>query len=232
MNETKKLLLANRIWAEEVKQRDPDFFGRLAQEQKPRFLWIGCSDSRVQVADITDTEPGEIFVHRNIANLVVHSDLNLLSVLSYAVNYLQIEHIIVCGHYGCGGVKAAMSRKCYGLLDQWLRPIKDVYRQHEAEVHAAGDPDAAFDRLVELNVREQVQNVVRTSVLQQAWRQRRRPYVHGWVYGLRSGLLEELMSVTPEAALDPIYCFDFEDEQAGAAAAPARPAQGSGTRSS
>jgi carbonic anhydrase len=231
MNEIKKLLLANRVWADEVKQRDQGFFERLAQEQKPRFLWIGCSDSRVQVADITDTEPGEIFVHRNIANLVVHSDLNMLSVLSYAVNNLQIEHIIVCGHYGCGGVKAAMSRKCLGLLDQWLRPIKDVYRQHEDDVCAAGDPDASFNRLVELNVREQVQNVVRTSVVQQAWRQRGRPYVHGWVYNLHSGLLDELVSVTPETAMEKIYCFDFEDEQAQAAQPP-RLVQGSGTRSS
>jgi carbonic anhydrase len=231
MNEIKKLLLANRVWADGVTQRDPDFFERLAVEQKPRFLWIGCSDSRVQVADITDTDPGEIFVHRNIANLVVHSDLNMLSVLSYAVNYLQIEHIIVCGHYGCGGVKAAMSRKCYGLLDQWLRPIKDVYRHHEEEVCAAGDPDASCNRLVELNIREQVLNVARTSIVQQAWGQRRRPYVHGWVYDMRSGLLEELVSVTPETALDSIYCFDFEDEQAQAVQPP-RLVQGLGSKSS
>lgn len=216
MHETKKLLLANRVWADEVKQRDPEFFERLAEEQKPRFLWIGCSDSRVQVADITDTEPGEIFVHRNIANLVVHTDLNMLSVLSYAVSALRIEHIIVCGHYGCGGVKAAISRKCYGLLDHWLRPIKDVYRQHEAEVCAAGDADAAVDRLVELNIMEQVQNLTRTSIVQQAWHQRQHLTVHGWVYGLRSGLLEELVAVSAGADMEPIYCFDFEDEQASA----------------
>jgi carbonic anhydrase len=232
MNEIKKLLLANRVWADEVKQRDPDFFDRLAEEQRPRFLWIGCSDSRVQVADITDTEPGEIFVHRNIANLVVHSDLNMLSVLSYAVNFLHIEHIIVCGHYGCGGVKAAMSRKCFGVLDQWLRPIKDVYRRHEDEVHAAQDPGAAFERMVQLNVLEQVQNVARTSVVQQAWRQRRGPMVHGWVYGLRSGLLEELITVTPETELESIYCFDFDDEQPAAPVVPVPQAQGLGTRSS
>ena len=218
MNEIKKLLLANRAWAEEVRQRDPEFFERLAVQQRPRFLWIGCSDSRVQVADITDTEPGEIFVHRNIANLVVPTDFNMLSVLSYAVIHLEIEHIIVCGHHGCGGVKAAMSRKSYGVLDQWLRNIKDVYRRNQDEVSRAENPDMASDRLVELNILEQVQNVVRTSVVQQAWREHRRPTVHGWVYDLRSGLLEELVTVPPGSSLDEIYAFDLDGEQTDARA--------------
>jgi len=233
MNEIKKLLLANRVWADEVRQRDPDFFDRLAEVQQPRFLWIGCSDSRVQVADITDTEPGEIFVHRNIANLVVPTDLNMLSVLSYAVNHLQIEHVIVCGHYGCGGVKAAMSRTCFGLLDQWLRHIKDVHRDHEDELCKAESPAAACDRLVELNIIEQVQNVVRTSVVQLAWRQHRRPTVHGWVYGLRSGLLEELVSVSPDSDIDDsIYRFDFDDAQTSTPVTQMPGAQGLGTKSS
>lgn len=212
MNDAKKLLLANRLWAEEIQQRDPEFFASLCKEQKPQFLWLGCSDSRVPVGDITGTEPGEIFVHRNIANLVVHTDLNMLSVLSFAVEHLKVEHIIVCGHYGCGGVKAAMSSQSFGLLNQWLRHIKDVYRHHKDEVHLFGGPEKRLDRLVEINVLEQVQNLARTSIIQRAWRLHQRPTLHGWVYAMNDGLLKELVTVSCETQLDEIYAFDFRDE--------------------
>lgn len=209
MESYKKLLLANKAWVKEKLHLQPDFFRDLAIEQKPEFLWIGCSDSRVPAEEITGTQPGELFVHRNIANVVVHTDLNLLSVLQYAVDHLKVKHIIVCGHYGCGGVRAAMTKIRFGLLNKWLRNIKDVYRLHQSELGGLEDPEKRVSRLVEVNVLEQVQNVAKMSIVQRAWHQEQRPTLHGWVYGLDTGLIKELVVMPPGTHLDPIYEFDF-----------------------
>lgn len=182
----------NRKWAETITARDPDFFTRLSRQQKPRYLWIGCSDSRVPASRITDTMPGEIFVHRNIANIVVHSDLSCLSVIQYAVEALEIRHIIVCGHYGCGGVQAALENKDHGLVDNWLGHIRDVYRRHKAEIDAICDPKEKVNRLCEFNVRAQVINVCETTIVQNAWKSGRELAVCGLIYGLEDGLLKEL----------------------------------------
>ncbi|MBS0012707.1 MAG: carbonate dehydratase [Desulfobacterales bacterium] len=182
----------NRKWAETITARDPDFFIRLSRQQKPRFLWIGCSDSRVPASRITDMMPGEIFVHRNIANLVVHTDLSCLSVIDYAVEALEIGHIIVCGHYGCGGVQAALENKDHGLIDNWLGHIRDVYRRHRAEIDAISDPKAKVNRLCEFNVRAQVINVCETTIVQNAWKSSRELVVHGLIYSLENGLLKNL----------------------------------------
>ncbi|MBM5813019.1 MAG: carbonic anhydrase [Gammaproteobacteria bacterium] len=208
MNSYQKLLLSNRAWAAEQIVDDPDYFARLARIQRPEFLWIGCSDSRVPENQITGTLPGEMFVHRNIANLVVNTDLNLLTVLEYAVVYLEVRHIIVCGHYGCGGVRAAMSRHSFGLIDAWLRNIKDVYRLHEGEFAAIGDDDARCSRLVERSVMEQVLNLSKTTVIQRAWQGHQRPHLHGWVYGLGDGLLRPLCDVKPGGEISEIYRYD------------------------
>ena len=184
-----KLLSDNKEWAKEQTERDPEFFKRLALLQSPEFLWIGCSDSRVPADKITCTQPGEIFVHRNIANMVVHTDLNMLSVLQYAVEVLKVKHIIVCGHYGCGGVKAAMTQHSFGIINKWLRNIKDVYRIHKDEVNQFPDEDSRADRLIELNVVEQVYNLAKTSIVQSAWKHDNRPDLHGWVYGLKDGII-------------------------------------------
>ena len=208
MNPYDKLLLENKAWAQEMVEDDPDYFNRLAQLQTPEFLWIGCSDSRVPANQITGTKPGEIFVHRNIANLVIHTDVNLLSVLDYAVNHLKVKHVIVCGHYGCGGVKAAMSNHDYNhLLNMWLRNIKDVYRYYEEELTAIADEEARTDRLVELNVQEQVLKLAKTSIIQRAWKNRDAPTLHGWVYGLKDGLLKSLLELQPgdSSAMSSIY---------------------------
>lgn len=202
------LLEANKHWARERVRHDPTFFKHLAELQTPRFLWIGCSDSRVPANEITGTDPGEVFVHRNIANLVVNTDINVLSVLEYAVNYLKIEHVIVCGHYGCGGVLAAMSKQSYGGINPWLGNIKDVYRLHAKELEACPTDDARARRLVELNVEEQVLNLSKTTVLQRAWQEERRPLIHGWVYGLDDGLLKPLVQRAPGEALDPVFVYD------------------------
>jgi carbonic anhydrase len=187
-------------------KKDPDFFERLSKGQKPEVLWIGCSDSRVPANEITNTLPGEIFVHRNIANMVVHSDMNMLSVLDYAVNQLGVKHIIVCGHYGCGGVKAAMENGQFGLVDNWLRYIKDVYRLHAAELDSITDPTARFDRLVELNVAEQVFDLAKTSIVQNAWHNGREVFVHGWVYSLKTGLIKDLdVSFDKDTPLPSLY---------------------------
>src|ERR1044072_4944909 len=171
MQSYEKLLADNRAWATGVKNEDPNYFERLAKLQTPEFLWIGCSDSRVPADKITGTQPGEIFVHRNIANVVIHTDVNLLSVLDYAVNHLKVNHVIVCGHYGCGGVKAATTNHDYNhLLNMWLRNIKDVYRLYEKELEAITDEEARTDRLVELNVKEQVMKLAKTSIIQRAWK--------------------------------------------------------------
>jgi len=169
MKSYEKLLLENKAWAAEKITDDPQFFDRLAHLQTPEFLWIGCSDSRVPANEITGTQPGEIFVHRNVANMVVHTDLNLLTVLDYAVNHLKVKHVIVCGHYGCGGVKASMTKHNFGIINKWLRNIKDVYRFHREEVDAIQDEEARADRMVELNVQEQVMNLAKTSIVQKAW---------------------------------------------------------------
>jgi carbonic anhydrase len=203
-----KLLLENKAWAKEMVQRDPAFFSRLSEIQTPEFLWIGCSDSRVPADKITGTQPGEIFVHRNIANMVVHTDLNLLSVLEYAVVYLKVKHIIVCGHYGCGGVKAAINHQSLGIINKWLRNIKDIYRMHQKEVDDAGAEDAKVNKLVELNVIEQVHNLAKTSIIQKAWKDEQRPSLHGWVYGLNDGIIKPVCELEPGGYIDPIYKYD------------------------
>ncbi|HMV69858.1 MAG TPA: carbonate dehydratase [Myxococcota bacterium] len=211
MDTWKRLLLSNKAWVAERNGDDPAYFSRLAEPQKPEVLWIGCSDSRVPPDQITGTQPGEIFVHRNIANMVVHTDLNLLSVLTYAVEHLGVKHVIVCGHYGCGGVKAAMSRSELGLLNKWLRHIKDIYRHHRAELDLFEPNERRVDRLVEINVLEQVQNIVKTSIIQQAWHNHQRPIVHGWVFGLKDGLIKDLVKVEPGSPIDDVYRYDFGD---------------------
>lgn len=203
-----KLLLQNKAWAAETISDDPEFFDRLAKIQTPQFLWIGCSDSRVPADQVTGTQPGEIFVHRNIANMVVHTDLNLLSVLEYAIVHLQVEHVIVCGHYGCGGVKAAMTHKSFGILNKWLRNIKDVYRLYQDEIDAIPDGDSRVNRLIERNVQEQVENLAKTSIVQKAWKTENRPHLHGWVYGLDDGIIKPIMEMPAGSAVHPIYEFD------------------------
>lgn len=208
MKSFERLLLENKAWAQEKVEVDPDFFKRLEKIQTPDFLWIGCSDSRVPANEVTGTQPGEIFVHRNIANMVVHTDLNMLSVLDYAVNHLKVKHVIVCGHYGCGGVKAAMTQHDLGIINKWLRNIKDVYRYHRDEIDAIPDSDARADRLVELNTKEQVMNLAKTSIIQRAWKNHQRPHLHGWVYGLKDGLLKPVFDMEPGAHLDELYEYD------------------------
>jgi carbonic anhydrase len=209
MKPIEKLLQDNKAWAEEAKADDPGYFERLSHLQTPEFLWIGCSDSRVPADKITGTQPGEIFVHRNIANLVIHTDVNLLSVLDYAVNHLKVRHVIVCGHYGCGGIKAAMTNHDYKyVLNMWLRNIKDVYRLHDKELDAIKDDEERRDRLTELNVEEQVLHLAKTSIIQRAWQEDRRPQLHGWVYGLKDGLINPVFVMGPGSAIDPIYKYD------------------------
>lgn len=203
-----KLLLKNKAWAQETVKDDPNFFLELSKLQTPEFLWIGCSDSRVPANEITGTRPGEIFVHRNIANMVVHTDLNLLSVLEYAVVYLKVKHIIVCGHYGCGGVKAAMNSHSYGIINKWLRNIKDVYRYHRDELSAIEDMEARTNRLIEFNVMEQVMNLAKTSIVQRAWKEEQRPHLHGWVYGLDDGLIKPIYEIPACTNIDSLYEFD------------------------
>lgn len=212
MDSCRRLLLANKAWVGEKTRLKPNYFQELAKDQRPEFLWIGCSDSRVPAEEITGLQPGEVFVHRNIANLVVHTDFNLMSVLQYAVDTLKVKHIIVCGHYGCGGVRAAMSRQRFGLLNKWLRYIKDTYQKNEAEIKAAGpDREAQTDKLVEMNVLQQVHNIAKTSIVQKAWREEKRPTVHGWVYRLDDGILRPLFEMEPNTPLDEIYQFDFDE---------------------
>lgn len=200
------LLDGNKKWVKERLEQDPEFFERLAKGQKPEVLWIGCSDSRVPATEITGTRPGDIFVHRNIANMVVHSDMNMLSVLDYAVNVLKVKHVIVCGHYGCGGVKAAMEHNQFGLIDNWLRFIKDVYRLHAEELDGIADTEERFKRLVELNVIEQVFDLTKTSIIQNAWANRNEPRIHGWVYELSTGLIKDLgVSFDSTADMPDIY---------------------------
>ncbi len=209
MKTYEKLLLENKAWAREKIGDDPEYFNRLAHLQTPEFLWIGCSDSRVPANEITNTQPGEIFVHRNIANMVVHTDVNLLSVLDFAVTHLKVKHVIVCGHYGCGGVKAAMTNHDYKqVLNMWLRNIKDVYRLHRTELEDLKEEEAKFDRLVELNVQEQVMHLAKTSIIQRAWQNEQRPDLHGWVYGLKDGIIKPVFEMKARTHIDPLYEYD------------------------
>ncbi|MEZ5402524.1 MAG: carbonic anhydrase [Bryobacteraceae bacterium] len=212
MESHKKLLLANKAYVQEKLRVRADFFEEHAKQQNPDFLWIGCSDSRVPAEDITGTEPGELFVHRNIANLVIHTDFNLMSVLQYAVEALRVRHVIVCGHYGCGGVKNAFSNQDLGLINKWLRHIKDIYRMNARELETIADTERRLDRLVELNVAEQVQHVAETSIVQKAWKRENHPTVHGWVYDLRSGYLKEVAMMSPGADVGDIYRYDFDSK--------------------
>jgi carbonic anhydrase len=192
MGSLKHLFENNRAWSERIRREDPEFFPRLSRQQRPRYLWIGCSDSRVPANEIVDLAPGELFVHRNIANVVVHSDLNCLSVMQFAVQVLQVEHIIVCGHYGCSGVSAALQHVRVGLADNWLRHVQDVHAKHDHRVAALDGTAQRIDHLCELNVIEQVANVCQTTIVQDAWERAQELTVHGWVYGLKDGLVRDL----------------------------------------
>jgi carbonic anhydrase len=209
MGPYEKLLAENKTWAAKMVREDPQYFERLSHLQSPQFLWIGCSDSRVPANEITGTQPGEIFVHRNIANMVVHTDVNLLSVLEFAVAHLKVKHVIVCGHYGCGGIRAAMTNHDYKqVLNMWLRNIKDVYRLHRTELDQIADEEKRADRLTELNVREQVMHLAKTSIIQRAWQNEQRPKLHGWVYGLKDGIIQPVFEMESDAPIDPLYKFD------------------------
>ena len=186
------LLKGNLDWVEDMKNADPGYFDKLSAGQNPPVLWIGCSDSRVPANQITNTMPGDIFVHRNIANVVVHTDMNMLSVLDYSVNVLKVKHVIVCGHYGCGGVNAALGNKQVGIIDNWLRNIRDVYRMHEREMQMIKDTEQRFNRLVELNAIEGAANVMNTSIVQNAWAHEQELSVHAWVYSLKTGIIKDL----------------------------------------
>ncbi len=205
------LLAENRVWATEKVASDPEYFKRLSQDQKPDILWIGCSDSRVPAEVIVNAQPGEIFVHRNIANQVISTDFNGLSVLQYAVKVLKVNHIIVCGHYNCGGVKAALNKQSGDLLiaNKWLMHIKDVYRLHKDEIEALPTEMERVNRLVELNVIEQVSRLAQTSIIQYAWQQEKQPIVHGCVYSLHDGLIKKLITMDETTPIDPIYLYDF-----------------------
>ncbi len=208
MNTYQRLFLENKAWAKEKLTDDPDYFNRLADLQSPEFLWIGCSDSRVPANEITGTQPGEIFVHRNIANMVVHTDLNLLSVLQYAVEVLKVKHVIVCGHYGCGGVKAAMTNHNMGIINKWLRNIKDVHRLHREEVDSITDENLRLNKMIELNVHEQVMNLAKTSIIQKAWKHTQLPHLHGWVYDIKDGITKPIFEMEAGTSIDSIYEFD------------------------
>lgn len=210
MKSYEKLLLENKAWAKEKVEDDPEFFDRLSKLQTPEFLWIGCSDSRVPANQITNTQPGEIFVHRNVANLVIPTDVNLLSVLDYAVNHLKVRHVIVCGHYGCGGVNAALTNEDFdAILNMWLRNIKDVYHIYRDELNAITDKEAKSNRLVELNVIEQVKHLARTSIIQRAWKNEQRPHLHGWVYGLKDGYIKPVFEMQAGSEVEDVYQFNL-----------------------
>lgn len=204
------LLENNKKWVKSKTDEDPEFFTKLAQGQKPPVLWIGCSDSRVPANEIIGAAPGEVFVHRNIANMVVHSDMNLLSVLDFAVNVLQVKHIIVCGHYGCGGVQTAMTNKHIGIIDNWIRHIKDVFRHHHNELNSIEDPKNRVNRFIELNVVEQVINLAKTSIVQSAWEKGASLQIHGWVYDVADGLIRDLnISLENDSTLSEVYKLDL-----------------------
>ena len=200
------LLQGNKDWVKDMITKDPAFFDKLSESQSPPVLWIGCSDSRVPANQITNTKPGDVFVHRNIANVVVHTDMNMLSVLDYSVNVLKVKHVIVCGHYSCGGVKAALGNKQVGIIDNWLRNIRDVYRTHESEMATITDPTERFDRLVELNAIEGASNIMNTSIVQAAWSNGQELSVHAWVYSLKTGIIKD-MEVTSNCLDDVTPAF-------------------------
>lgn len=202
MNDLEELIKNNHAWAESIKSQDPEFFLTLAQQQTPRYLWIGCSDSRVPATQLVGLQPGELFVHRNVANVVVHTDFNCLSVLQFAVDVLNVSHIIVCGHYGCGGVQAAMQNMQLGLIDNWLRHVQDVMHSHAEALEGIEEETKRLDRLCELNVTEQVLNVSRTTIVQNAWNRGQELAVHGWIYAINDGLLHDLhVTVTNQTEL-------------------------------
>ena len=200
------LLQGNKDWVAATLSEDPEYFKRLSAGQKPPILWIGCSDSRVPANQITNTNPGDIFVHRNIANVVVHTDMNMLSVLDYAVNVLKVKHVIVCGHYGCGGIKAAMGNQSVGIIDNWIRHIKDEYRLHDKYLNSIQDETERFNAFVEVNAKEQVYNLAKTSIVQGAWKNGQDLTLHGWVYGLNSGFVTDLnVNISSNDELDDVY---------------------------
>jgi carbonic anhydrase len=206
----KKIIENNKKWVEDQLVNDKEYFKDLAKGQQPPLLWIGCSDSRVPANEIIGAKPGEVFVHRNIANMVVHTDMNMLSVLDYAVNVLKVSHVIVCGHYGCGGVKAAMGNQSIGLIDNWIRHIKDVYRLHEEYLNSIKDDDDRFNKFVEINVQEQVFDLAKTSIVQNAWRNGQNLTLHGWAYGLNSGYVTDLdVNMSSNNELDEVYRLKF-----------------------
>ena len=211
MSDFYKIILDNnKEWVETNLAKDPNYFKDLSNGQNPPLLWIGCSDSRVPANEITGTRSGEVFVHRNIANLVVHTDINMLSVLDYAVNALKVKHVLVCGHYGCGGVKAAMENQSIGIIDNWIRNIKDVYRVNKEELNSIENETEKFNRLVELNVKEQVYNLAKTSIVQNAWNNGQELYLHGWVYGLNSGYVTDLnVNFSSNKDLDSMFKLNF-----------------------
>jgi carbonic anhydrase len=207
----KQLLENNKKWVESQLALDEGFFKDLAKGQNPQLLWIGCSDSRVPANEIVGGKPGDVFVHRNIANMVVHSDMNMLSVLDYAVNVLKVKHVIVCGHYGCGGVKAAMENNSIGIIDNWIRHIKDVYRLHKTELDAIEDKTERFNKFVETNVREQVLDLAKTSIVQSAWKKGQNVTLHGWVYGLNDGYVTDLnVNFSCNKDLDEVHQLYFD----------------------
>ena len=202
----KKILDNNKEWVEKSLAKDPNFFADLAKGQTPPLLWIGCSDSRVPANEIIGAKAGEVFVHRNIANMVVHSDMNMLSVLDYAVNVLKVKHVIVCGHYGCGGIKAAMGNQSVGIIDNWIRHIKDEYRLHDKYLNSIEDETERFNAFVEVNAKEQVYNLAKTSIVQGAWKNKQDLTLHGWVYGLNSGFVTDLnVNISSNDELDEVY---------------------------
>lgn len=205
-----KLLENNKNWAEKQHIDDDNFFSKMAAGQNPEFLWIGCADSRAPADRITNTEPGQIFVHRNVANLVLHNDFNMLSVLQYAVEVLKVNHIMVVGHYGCGGVKASMTNTDLGLINKWIRNIKDVYAKHEPELAMIEDVDERADKLSELNVMEQTKNLAKTTIIQKAWSHGHMVHLHGWVLELSTGLIKQIYEVEPGdlSQIEPIYRYD------------------------
>ena len=206
----KKILDNNKKWVENQLALDIEYFKDLAKGQQPPLLWIGCSDSRVPANEIIGAKPGEVFVHRNIANMVIHSDMNMLSVLDYAVNVLKVKHVIVCGHYGCGGVKAAMGNDSIGIIDNWIRHIKDVYRLHEQYLDSIINEDNRFNAFVEINAKEQVFDLAKTSIVQGAWRNGQELTLHGWVYGLNSGYVTDLkVNISSNKDLDEVYQLKF-----------------------
>jgi len=210
MKDYKKLLLNNKAWASARLEVDENYFDDLSKGQSPLFLWIGCADSRVPAEEITHADPGEIFVHRNVANMVVHTDMNLLSVLQYAVEVLKIKHIIICGHYNCGGVKAAMTNKDFGLINKWLRNIKEVYEKHYDELHAIENEQSRFNAMVELNVKEQIQNLAKTSIVQKAWENSQLPHLHGWVFDIHKGEIKEVVNISAGEWKSPVFKYEFE----------------------